>query len=171
MRMTAEELIRRLGLEPLPVEGGYFSQTYCSDENLPASALPARYRGARPIGTAIYYLLTVEPDCFSAMHKLRTDEIYHFYLGDPVEMLLLHPGGKGERVTLGPDVPGGQRVQFVAPRDVWQGSRVMDGGSFALLGATMAPGFAPEDFEAGKRDVLTRDFPKHAELIRKLTRE
>jgi hypothetical protein len=169
--LSGEQLIRHLGLEPLPVEGGWFRQTYLAAENIPRDALPARYGDAKPFGTAIYFLLTDEPDCFSALHKLPTDEIYHFYLGDPVEMLLLHPDGRSERVVLGPDVMRGQRVQFVAPRDAWQGSRLVAGGKFALLGTTMAPGFTLPDFALGARDALVRAYPGEADMIRALTRE
>jgi hypothetical protein len=169
--LTAEELIRRLGLEPLPVEGGWFRQTYLSAEEIPAGALPARYAAAKPFGTAIYFLLTAEPDCFSALHRLPTDEIYHFYLGDPVELLALHPGGRSERVVLGQEIERGQQVQFTVPRGAWQGSRLLPGGSFALMGTTMAPGFTPPDFALGRREELLREFPQEAELIRALTRE
>jgi predicted cupin superfamily sugar epimerase len=168
--LTAEELIRRLGLQPLPIEGGYFTQSYVSAESVAAEALPARYGSPRAFSTAIYYLLTSDADSFSALHRLATDEVYHFYLGDPVEMLLLHPDGRGERVLLGPDVPGGQRVQLVVPRDVWQASRLVAGGRWALLGTTMAPGFDARDFVLGERQELTHRYPEHAEMIRRLTR-
>ena len=167
---TAERLIQHLGLRPLPVEGGYFRETYRSEETLPASALPSRYRLARIFGSAIYYLLTAEPDCFSALHKLPTEEIYHFYLGDPVEMLLLYPDDRSERVILGQDLLGGQHVQFVVPRAVWQGSRLISGGRFALMGTTMAPGFDLSDFVAAQREDLRRLYPTQAELIGQLTR-
>lgn len=168
--LTAEQLIAHLKLEPLPVEGGYFRQTYRSEETIPRGALPMRYPTDRTMGTAIYYLLTADPDSFSALHRLPTDEIYHFYLGDPVEMLLLHPEGRGEQIVLGPDVFGGQRVQFVAPRGVWQGSRLIPGGRFALLGTTMAPGFDESDYTGGECEELVRSYPEQAELIRQLTR-
>ena len=116
--LTAERVIALLGLVPLPVEGGFFRQTYRSDDTITGNFLPARYTGDKTFGTAIYYLLTSEPDSFSALHRLPTDEVYHFYLGDPVEMLLLHPEGRSERVLLGHDVAGAQRVQHVVPRAV-----------------------------------------------------
>jgi len=168
--LTAEQLIQHLGLEPLPVEGGWFRQTYLAEESIPADALPVRYDAPKPFGTAIYFLLTDERDCFSALHKLPTDEIYHFYLGDPVEMLLLHPDAHSEHVVLGSDVMHGQHAQFVAPRGVWQGSRLIAGGKFALMGTTMAPGFTPADFTAGEREELVRAYPDEAEMIRALTR-
>jgi predicted cupin superfamily sugar epimerase len=168
--LTAPQLIAHLGLEPLPVEGGYFLRTYCSNERIAAAALPARYGSPRAFGTAIYFLLTAEPDCFSALHELPTEEIYHFYLGDPVELLLLHPEGRSERIILGQDILGGQRVQLVVPRGVWQGSRLIFGGRFALLGMTMAPGFDPADYIGGERADLLRRYPAAAELICALTR-
>lgn len=168
--MTAEQLIAHLKLEPLPVEGGHYRQTWVADEAIPAAGLPPRYGYAKSFGTAIYYLLTSAADSFSALHRLATDEVYHFYLGDPVEMLLLHPQGHWQRVLLGHDLLGGQQVQFTVPRGVWQGSRLVRGGNFALMGTTMAPGFDLQDFEAGKRDDLTQAYPEAAELIRALAR-
>ena len=168
--LTAKGLIEHLKLEPLPIEGGYYRQTYRSDETIARSALPGRYPSERVFGTAIYYLLSDEPDCFSALHQLPTEEIYHFYLGDPVELLLLHADGRSERVVLGPDLLGGQQVQFVVPRGVWQGSRLRKGGQWALLGATMAPGYDPSDYEGGEREALMQRYPQEAELIRVLTR-
>ncbi len=159
------DLIRHLKLEPLPIEGGYFRQTWVADETVSI----ARYHSPRADGTAIYYLLTSDPDSFSALHRLSTDEMYHFYIGDPVEMLVLADGAT-QRITLGHDVMHGQHVQYVVPRDVWQGSRLLLGGRFALMGTTMAPGFDPADFTLGSREELLADFPEQAELIVALTR-
>jgi hypothetical protein len=168
--LTAREIIELLRLEPLAVEGGRFRQTWIADEAVPAEALPARYGRSKTTGTAIYYLLTDEADGFSAFHRLPTDEVYHFYLGDPVEQWLLRGDGRVERVVLGPDLAAGQRVQHVAPRGVWQGSRLVPGGRFALLGTTMAPGFDPGDYEAGVRDALLASHPEAAKIICALTR-
>src|SRR5512146_1935857 len=99
--MNAGEIIELLNLKPLPGEGGFFVESYRADENL--EVLPSRYGGApRAISTAIYYLLT--PDIFSALHRLRSDEIFHFYLGDPVEMLQLFSDGTGKLVRIGSDL-------------------------------------------------------------------
>jgi predicted cupin superfamily sugar epimerase len=166
--LTARDLIDLLGLVPLAEEGGHFRQTWAADS---AIAPGGRHPTARPVGTAIYYLLSDAPDSFSALHRLPTDEVYHFYLGDPVDQLLLHPGGRVERVVLGPDLLAGQRVQHVAPRGAWQGSRLRPGGRVALLGTTMAPGFHPSDYEAGVREVLVREYPAAAPDIVALTRE
>ncbi|MFQ5695874.1 MAG: cupin domain-containing protein [Terriglobia bacterium] len=168
--LTAKQVIEHFKLGPLPVEGGYFRQTYCSEERIPRTALPERYARQKALGTAIYFLLTADPDCFSALHKLPTDEVYHFYLGDPVELLLLYPEGRSERVVLGQDILNGQQVQFVVPRGVWQGSRLKPGGNWALLGTTMAPGFDPSDYAGGERDELLRRYPGEAGMIRALTR-
>jgi predicted cupin superfamily sugar epimerase len=170
LTMNVRALIAALELRPLPVEGGLFRQTYIADESLPTSALPARYTDEKPLSTLIYYLLTDDPDSFSALHKLPTDEIYHFYLGDPVEHLELHPDGSYERVVLGHDVLNGQRVQHVAPRGSWQGSRLIEGGRFALMGTTMAPGFTASDYLGADRGELLSAYPEVADSIRALTR-
>jgi uncharacterized protein len=135
---TVEALRALLGLVPHPIEGGFFTETYRSADLLPGDTLPARYRGPRAAATAIYYLLT--PETFSAMHRLGSDEIFHFYLGDPVEMLQLAPDGSHRVVVIGPDLEAGQRPQVVVPRGVWQGARLRPGGRLALLGTTVAPG-------------------------------
>jgi predicted cupin superfamily sugar epimerase len=135
------------------------------------AVLGERYARSHALGTAIYYLVTDAADGFSAMHRLPTDEVYHFYLGDPVEQLLLHPDGRSEVVTLGPGLAAGQRVQHVAPRDTWQGTRLREGGTWALLGTTMAPGFDAADYEPGDRAMLCAAYPAVAELIRELTRQ
>ena len=168
--LSAKVLIERLGLVPLAVEGGLFRQTWLSSDRLSAEGLPVRYGRVKAAGSAIYYLLTDEPDSFSALHRLPTDEIYHFYLGDPVEMLLLHGGTFSERVTLGQDVLEGHHLQFVVPRDTWQGSRLAPGGRFALLGTTMAPAYDDQDYEGGDRAELVRRYPDQADRIRSLTR-
>ena len=165
--LKAEDLIAALQLQPLPLEGGYFRETYRSPEQLPAAALAGRYRMDKAISTAIYYLLT--PQSFSALHRLPADEIFHFYCGSPVQMLQLWPDGQGRLVTLGPDVLAGQSPQVIVPRGVWQGSFLAPGGSYALLGTTMAPGFDFADYEPGNCEHLTQMYPSHAELIRRLS--
>ena len=170
MMITAAQLVERLGLHPLPEEGGLFSQSYVSAESLAEASLPPRYSAAHPFCTAIFYLLTDAPDSFSALHRLPTDEIYHFYLGDPVEMLHLYPDGSSEAVFLGHDVMAGQKVQHVAPAGAWQGSRLRPGGRLALLGTTMAPGYIGADYTGGDREELIRQHPGRAEMIRTLTR-
>ncbi len=162
------KLIKQLDLEPLVAEGGMFRQTYVSADLLSQAALPERYRGDKPFSTAIYYLLSADPRTYSSLHRVPTDEVFHFYLGDPVEMLLLEPGGAAQCIRLGQDVLNGQKVQFVVPAGWWQGSQLLPGGRFALMGTTMAPGFTPEDFEAGDAESLAAAYPEAAELIRSL---
>jgi predicted cupin superfamily sugar epimerase len=166
---TVAEIIAKLQLEAHPMEGGYYRETYRSTEEIAASALPSRYQGSRSHSTAIYYLLT--PEGFSAMHRLSTDEVFHFYLGDPVEMLQLLPDGSGKVIKLGADITAGENPQLVVPRGVWQGSQLIPGGNFALLGATVAPGFDFADYEAGLRDALSESYPDFKHLIGLLTRE
>ena len=167
--MDAKELISRLGLQPLFGEGGFYKETYRAPEKIPLSALSSRYIGDKSISTAIYYLLT--PDTFSAIHRLPTDEIFHFYLGDPVTMLQLWPDGSERTIILGSDILSGEIPQHVVPRGVWQGTFLNEGGKFALLGATMAPGFDSSDFELGKRASLLAKYGKHADLIARLTND
>lgn len=170
MDASIQALINLLQLEPLPGEGGMYRQTYRSRDQIPLEHLPQRYPSRRFFSSAIYYLLTDEPDSFSALHRLLSDEVYHFYLGDPIEMLLLLPGGRSQRVLLGQDIFHGQQLQFVVPHGAWQGSRLLTGGRYALLGTTMAPGYESDEFVLGSRAELIRQYPDQADLIRALTR-
>ena len=147
--MDIEQLKKTLGLTPLPREGGFFAETYRSAESLPKEYLAGQYQEERSLATAIYFLLT--RDSFSALHRLASDEIWHFYLGDPVEMLQLGDRG-GHTVTLGSDLDRGMQPQAAVLRGVWQGARLIPGGHFALLGATVFPGFEFADFELAVRD-------------------
>ena len=172
-RITAQEIKELLGLAPHPREGGWYVRTYESEDFVGQAALDLRYLragagGPRRTGTAIYYLL--EPDSFSEMHRLLSDEIFHFYLGDPVEMLQLLSDGSASITLLGTDLAKGQRPQHVIPQGVWQGSRLIPGGSFALLGCIVAPGFEFEDYETGDRVALCSQWPQHSGLISALTR-
>jgi predicted cupin superfamily sugar epimerase len=160
--MTAAELKTLLKLEPHPIEGGHFRRTYTSASTL---ELP---RGSRPAGTAIYYLL--EPGTFSEMHVLLSDEIFHFYLGDPVEMLQLYPDGRSARFILGPGLAAGQHVQLVVPAGVWQGTRLLGDGKVALLGCTVTPGFDFADYRNESYEELSAKWPAEAARIRALTR-
>ncbi|EPH44125.1 cupin domain-containing protein [Streptomyces aurantiacus] len=156
--VTAEELTARYGLEPLPFEGGRFRQTWAGPPD--ASGHPA--------GTAIIMLLTSAADDFSAMHRLPTDEVWHFYQGDPLDLLLLWPDGRDELRILGDG--DGEEFQLVVPAGTWMGARVRDGGEWSLFGTTMAPGFLESDYEGGDPDELAARYPQQAELIRRLCR-
>ncbi|MBN1264922.1 MAG: cupin domain-containing protein [Anaerolineales bacterium] len=168
--LTIKDIFHLYDMKPLPVEGGWFTRPYLSEETIAKELLPERYPSEKPFGTAILYLLTPDPNCFSAMHVLPTDEIYHFYLGDPVEMLQLNPDSRSEVIYLGHDILAGQKVQYTARRGVWQGSHLKPGGSFALIGTTMAPGFTDDDYYGGERDELIAQYPDRAGLIHTLTR-
>jgi uncharacterized protein len=158
--MTPGEIIDLLGLQPLPLEGGYYRETYRS---------AARFAADKSAATAIYYLLT--PDTFSALHRLPTDEVFHLYLGGPVRMLQLGPDGTGREVVIGTDLAAGQRPQVVVSAGVWQGSRLAAGAAFALMGTTMAPGFDFSDYEGGDRRRLVGEYPAFAGEIRRLAVE
>ena len=138
---TANEIIDALNLQPLPGEGGYYRQTWI---------LPSE--GDRPAGTAIVYLIT--PESFSALHRLDADEIFHFYLGDPCEQIVIDLAGQLTTAVLGPDVLAGQQVQTVVPQGCWQGTKLVDGGSWALVGTTMAPGYHQAGFELATAAAL-----------------
>jgi len=167
--MTADEVKEILGLVPHPREGGCFIRTYESGEMLPAAAFAdGRYPGPRHTGTAIYYFL--EPGTFSEIHRLKSDEIFHFYAGDPVEMLQLHDSGGGSVIRIGNRLALGERPQVLAPRGVWQGSHLVPGGAWALLGCSVSPGFEFEDYETATREELTARWPAFAALIAELTR-
>jgi predicted cupin superfamily sugar epimerase len=166
--MSADDLCRILGLTPHP-EGGFFRETYRSRCEIPPASLPAAYTGPRSAGTAIYYLL--KDDAFSAMHRVHGEEMFHFYMGDPVEMLLLYEDGEGEVIVLGTDIHAGMSPQVLVPAGVWQGSRLRSGGSLALLGTTMSPGFEFADFELGRREDLLKSHPAFEDRILGLTQE
>lgn len=157
--MKTDQLIQRLGLKKLPGEGGYYKETYRSREMASED---------RHLSTAIYYLVTA--DVNSKMHRVNSDEIFHFYFGDPVQMLLLYPSGESRIVFMGHNIPSGQKVQLVVPKGTWQGCMVVEGEyGFSFMGTTMSPGFEFEDFELGAADTLASRFPQHESMIRDLT--
>lgn len=154
MNAEARQVVAALQLEPLPREGGFFRPTW---------------RGAG--GSAILFLLT--PEDFSALHRLRSDEIWHFHAGDAVELVQLDPReGTAHVVRLGPKVLGGDHPQAWVPAGVWQGARSVGGAGvgWSLLGCTMMPAWDERDFELAGRDELLRVFPAEAARIRALTR-
>ncbi len=164
--MTADEVIAALQLQPHPVEGGFFRETYRSPAMLPASALPS-HNAERAVSTAIYYLL--KPGHVSELHVLPGDEVFHFYLGSPVQMLQLWPDGTGREITLGANILAGEVPQLVVPGGVWQGTRLLGDTGFALLGCTVAPGFDYADYKSETRANLTKKWPAFAKQITALT--
>lgn len=168
-QLTAEQVIAMLDLRPLPIEGGYFVETERSG-HLPAALIADSHPGPRSRHTAIYYLLT--PDTMSAMHRLPGPETFHHYLGDPVAQLRLFPDGRGQMITIGPDLAAGQRPQLVVPAGVWQGSVLLPAvHGYALLGTTMSPGFHADDYEHGDDTALTAAYPEFAAAIAARTHE
>lgn len=141
----AQEIIDKLDLKPLKMEGGYFRRNYLSPVTSPETTKTGQ---PKHVCSAIYYLLT--PDTYSRLHRLPTDEIFHFYLGDPVEMFWFHADGTVHGLVLGQDLFAGQVVQVVVPALTWQASRLVAGGSYALMGTSMSPAFEESDFESPK---------------------
>ena len=156
-----------LGLVPHPVEGGFFARNLPERRTSPPTACPPARR-PRALGTAIYYLLT--PETFSAMHRLASDEVFHFYLGDPVEMLQLWPDGPTGRGGARPDLRPASGRRSWCRRGVWQGARLSPRGRLALLGTTVAPGFDYADYEIGDRAALLASHPGARDLVTALTR-
>jgi predicted cupin superfamily sugar epimerase len=163
--VAAAYWIDRLHLNRHP-EGGWFRETYRAAETIPADSLPARFERPRSFSTAIHYLL--EQGDFSALHRLKADEIWHFYYGDPLTVHVITPEGERYEILLGPDAEQGGRFQAVVPAGCWFGAETSAG--YSLVGCTLAPGFDFGDFEMGDRDGLTILFPKHATLIARMTR-
>ena len=172
--MNADDVIRKFDLSPLPWEGGWYRETWRSTVNIPGPELGDQYEGERSAGTAIYYVLT--SDTVSRMHRLPSDETFHFYLGDPVEMLLLHSdSANSEIITFGQDIFGGDHVQFTIPGNTLMGGRlkpdaaVKDAVGFALMGTTVSPGFDFADLEMGTFNDLAVQYPDRKELIKALS--
>lgn len=167
--ITAQDVIAKLDLKPLQDEGGYYRQTFKSDAgDIPAEVFGIKSNTPRAISTAIYYLVT--PQSFSALHRIKSDEVFHFYGGDPVEMIQIDANGNIKYITIGADIFNDESPQVVMPKGVWQALRLKAGGAWALMGTTVAPGFEFEDFELGDRESMAGQFPQHRDDIMKFTR-
>jgi predicted cupin superfamily sugar epimerase len=167
VQRDAKYWIERLGLIPHP-EGGYYRQSYRAELTIDRAALPPSFDGSRSVSTAIYFLL--EGDNFSAMHRLRSDELWHFYAGGVLVVQVIAEGGQYWEIQLGRDPEAGEVFQAVVKAGCWFGSRVRDPRSFALVGCTVSPGFDFADFEIGDQEELIRVYPQHRESIGRLTR-
>jgi uncharacterized protein len=167
MIKSAQYWIDKLDLIAHP-EGGYYRETYRSELSIAREALPPQFTGARLVSTAIYFLLDGEN--FSAFHRLRSDELWHFYSGSPIIVYVIEPDGSYSEILLGSDPDAGEVLQAVVKTGCWFASRVRDPNSFALAGCTVAPGFDFADFELGKRAELVRLYRQHRTLIESLTR-
>jgi uncharacterized protein len=155
--ITTEQLIERYQLQPHP-EGGYYTRTYCSDEQIAATHLPQRFTTNRFISTAIYFLLLGKQ--FSAFHRIKSDELWHIYV--------IHPNGDGEVLKLGNDLNKDFSFQHVVKAGCWFASKPVDENGFAFVGCTVAPGFDFEDFEMAEKEALLKTYPQHREWIEEL---
>lgn len=165
---TATYWIDRYSLLPHP-EGGYFKETYRSSEEIPEDGLPARFPAARTFSTAIFFLL--QSTDFSAFHRIKADELWHFYAGGALEIFVIDPeSGALHVIRLGNNSDQGEHFQAVVPAGAWFASRPAVGTEYALVGCTVAPGFDFQDFEMAERQALTATYPDHATLIAELTR-
>ena len=164
----ARHWIDRLHLQPHP-EGGYYRETYRAPLILPYAALPS-HGGDRSASTAIYFLLA--GDEFSAFHRIRSDELWHFYAGSGLLVHVITPAGEYEQLLLGNNAAAGEQFQTVVPAGCWFGSSLRDSsaGTYALVGCTVAPGFDFVDFEMAKRNELLAQYPQHRAIIERLTR-
>lgn len=164
---NADHFIDKLNLKAHP-EGGYYRQTYCSDILINKALLPKGYSGGRPCLTAIYFLL--KGDDFSALHRLKSDELWHYYAGSSLTIWVIHPKGELEKIILGTDIHAGETCQAIIPGGCWFGAAVNDTASFSLVGCTVSPGFHFDDFELGERAFLVQTYPEHKDIIHALTR-
>jgi len=167
MPLTPEEIIRVLGLKKHPT-CGFVAETYRSAHAVPGASLPAGFEGPRPLGSVLYFMVT--PDAHIALHRIRCDQMYHHYLGSPLEALLLYPDGTGAKLTVGQDLLSGTRPQLFIPGGTFHITRLKSDDGFALLGTTEWPGVEPADVELGDPQVLAQRFPQHAEDLRAFVR-
>ncbi|HED05542.1 MAG TPA: cupin domain-containing protein [Ignavibacteria bacterium] len=158
--------IKKFGLEKHP-EGGYFKETYRSGEIIQKDFLPVRYSGARTFSTLIYFLLQGEQ--ISYFHKLKSDEIWHFYDGSSLTIYLIKNEYEIIEIILGNDVQNNESFQAIIPKDNWFAAEVMNKNSYSLVGCTVAPGFDFKDFELSKRKELLKTYPNHLGIINKFT--
>jgi predicted cupin superfamily sugar epimerase len=164
---TAEDLKRQLQLLPHP-EGGWYRESYRSAVNIAAAALPESFDGVRCVSTAIYFLL--ERGDISILHRIKSDELWHFYAGASLTVHVIDPAGEYRKLELGSDIAAGAQFQAVVPAGCWFGAEMSAWGEFALVGCTVAPGFDFADFEMGERGELMRRYPQHAVIISRLTK-
>jgi hypothetical protein len=165
--MSREQLIKLLDLLPHP-EGGFYKETYRSKGKLTQNCLGHEFQGVRNYSTCIYFMLTSGE--FSAFHRIKQDEIWHFYEGSPVELHMISKEGIHSKVKIGMDFEKGQRPQFVVPSGYWFASKVADDGDFSLVGCTVSPGFDFIDFEMAEAKDLISRYPQHEKIIRDFTR-
>lgn len=168
MLMPIEKLIAGLDLESHP-EGGWYRETYRAATAIGPEALGPQFTGSRSVATAIYFLLARGE--FSALHRISSDELWHFYSGTSLTVQMIAPDGDYQQLRLGPDLARGETFQALVPAGSWFGAEVSGPGPYSLVGCTVAPGFAFADFEMGDRAELLGIYPEHEQLIKRLTRK
>jgi predicted cupin superfamily sugar epimerase len=160
LKISTKEVIEHFKMTILPIEGTYFSKTYESS---------SIHTTGGPDGTAILGLYSDAPRSCSLFHKLTSDEVWHFYAGDPIRLILLYPNKETKIVILGSDFKNGELIQFVVPKGVWQAGEIVPGGDWGLFGCTMAPGFSANSFEGGYFKDLIKDYPSFKDYLERLS--
>lgn len=163
----SKQWISSLNLKPHP-EGGYFKEVYRSDEIINNTSLDTRYLGIRSVSTSIYFLL--DGNQFSAFHKIKSDELWHFYDGSAIKIYIISEDGNLVMKKLGIALEENEVPQIVISKNHWFAAEAIDKNSFSLVGCTVAPGFDFNDFELGKKKDLINKYPEHKEIIKKFTR-
>lgn len=161
--LSADEIRRLLNLTPNATCGSV-RVSFVSPYAIAAGGLPAPFADERPLGSTLYFLVT--PDAPVRLHQIRNDQLYHYYLGDPLEVFLLHADGSSERVVVGPDLRGGHRLQFLIPGNTFHTARVMGEGQWFLGASTEWPGVVPDDVEIGNLEELAGAYPAVATELR-----
>lgn len=161
--LCADDVRKLLQLEP-NATCGFVRLTFVSKQSIAAGGLPPPFADGRPLGSALYFMVT--PDAPVRLHRIRNDQLYHYYLGDPIELFLLHASGATERIVIGPDLSNGQRVQQLIPGHTFHTARVIGRRRWFLGGSTEWPGVAPADVEIGKLDELAEKYPAVAAALR-----
>lgn len=165
-QLSAQEVISQLKLESLPQEGGYFRRSYQSQVLVKKADIP-QYTGARPTATCIYFLIT--PESFSAMHVLLSDEIWCYQAGDPIEMVQINTEGELTKVVIGKNIQAGQALQHIVFKNIWQASKLVEGGKWSLVSCMVSPGFEYDDSTVSSREALLELFPQHQKIIEQYT--
>ena len=155
--LTAEDVRALLKLEP-HATCGFVRVTFVSQTRIAQGGLPPPFADGRPAGSALYFMVT--PDAPVRLHRIRNDQLYHYYLGNPVEVLMLHQNGKTERVIVGPDLRGDQQVQLLIPGDTFHTARVIGQRRWFLGASTEWPGVEPADVEIGNVEALATKYPE-----------
>ncbi len=166
MKQDSTYWIEKLGMQKHP-EGGYYKEVYRSDEIIHHQSLPSRFEEDRCFSTAIYFLL--EGDSFSAFHRIKSEEIWHFYKGTSLTLFIIEEDGRLTLIKLGDNPDKDEHLQIVVPRNTWFAAQVNEKKSFTLVGCTVAPGFDFNDFELAESEKLSKAFPQHKTIIKELT--